>query len=208
MINLDLPIESKINTLDIFTAQVQPKEEPKTIQHKVVEGESLSKIAKQYNTTWQRLWSKNTNLNNQDMLVVGENLTIPHADEIIADRPLYRVILPTKAVNSSEPIKSAPQSGSTGLNGYEFGQCTGFVASKRFVPSGWGNATTWKQGAINAGWTVSNTPVAGAIAWTYGHVAYVESVGDGVVTISEQNYDWNSGIRTITVPVSQYTYIY
>jgi len=98
--------------------------------------------------------------------------------------------------------------GSTGLNGYEAGQCTAWVASKRYVPNGWGNATDWKANAISAGWTVSNTPVAGAIAWRAGHVAYVESVGNGVVTISEQNYDWNSGIRTITIDVNKYLYIY
>lgn len=108
---------------------------------------------------------------------------------------------------AQKPVKTAP-SGSVGLNGYTPGQCTAFVASKRHVPSGWGDASNWRSAAINAGWTVSEVPVAGAIAWRYGHVAFVESVGDGVVTISEQNYDWNSGIRTITIPVSSYTYIY
>jgi len=115
---------------------------------------------------------------------------------------------------TQEPTRQAqstvrtPQNGSVGLNGYELGQCTGWVASHRYVPAGWGNASSWKQGAINAGWTVSNTPVVGAIAWRYGHVAYVIGVGSGTVTISEQNYDWHSGIRTIDVPTSSYIYLY
>lgn len=104
-------------------------------------------------------------------------------------------------------VKS-PVSGSQGLNGYDYPSCTGYVAMRRYVPAGWGNAGSWKQGAINAGWTVSSTPVAGAIGWTYGHVTYVESVGDGVVTISENNYDYAGSTRTITVPTSTYTYLY
>ena len=108
-----------------------------------------------------------------------------------------------------QPIKNTPQQASTGLNGYEPGQCTAWVASKRYVPPGWGNASDWKYHAQSEGWAVSSTPVAGAIAWRSGHVAYVESVNpDGSVTISEQNYDWNSGIRTITISPGQYQYLY
>lgn len=107
-----------------------------------------------------------------------------------------------------EPIKPLIPP-STGLNGYYLGQCTGFVASKRYVPPGWGNASDWRDSAIAAGWVVSDIPVAGAIGWTPGHVVYIEAVNeDGSVTISEQNYDWNSGIRTISMPVSKYVYIY
>jgi len=126
---------------------------------------------------------------------------------IAAEEPFYCIDIPTRI--SREKTATAPQnSSSSGLNGYYVGQCTGFVASKRHVPAGWGNATDWKYNAINAGWTVSNTPIAGAIAWKYGHVAYVESVNGDTVTISEQNYDWNSGIRTITIPINSYLYIY
>jgi surface antigen len=101
-----------------------------------------------------------------------------------------------------------PQNGSVGLNGYDYPSCTGYVAMRRYVPSGWGNATTWRQNALASGWTVSNVPVAGAIGWTYGHVVYVESVGDGVVVISENNYDYAGSTRTITVPTSKYVYLY
>jgi surface antigen len=113
----------------------------------------------------------------------------------------------TRRKPSKQP-QNSPQGGSVGLNGYELGQCTAWVAQHRYVPAGWGNASDWKYNAEAAGWTVSPTPIVGAIAWRYGHVAYVIGVGDGVVTISEQNYDWNSGIRTITIPVGDYLYIY
>lgn len=111
-----------------------------------------------------------------------------------------------------KPIKKAttqPLNSSQGLNGYVLTSCTGWVATHRYVPPGWGNATNWKWHAQNAGWYVGPTPVKGAIGWTYGHVVYVESVnGDGTVTISERNYDWAGSIRTVTRPATNYTYLY
>lgn len=91
---------------------------------------------------------------------------------------------------------------------YQAGQCTAWVASHRYVPDGWGDATDWKWHAQQAGWTVSSKPVKGAIAWTYGHVAYVVSVNSTTVTISEANYDWHGSVRTIDRPISYFTYIY
>ena len=196
---------SKINiNLVPQTAQVQPEKIEPT-KYTVRENDNLTKIADKHQTTWQRLWNKNTHLTNQDVLNVGEIIVIPSVDEVLADRPLY--VLPL-AETQRETIGNAPRQVSAQGNSYERGQCTHFVASKRYVPNGWGDASSWKYNAQKAGWTVSSTPVAGAIAWRSGHVAYVESVGDGVVTISEQNYDWNSGIRTITIPVTDYLYLY
>lgn len=107
------------------------------------------------------------------------------------------------------PAPKTQHTASTGLNGYEAGQCTAWVASKRHVPSGWGNASNWKAAAQRAGWTVSTTPVAGAIGWTPGHVVYVESVNGNSVTISEQNYKWVAfETRTVTKPATAYLYIY
>ena len=56
------------------------------------------------------------------------------------------------------------------------------------------------------GYTVNNTPKAGAVMQTsqgaYGHVAYVESVNDdGSVKVSEMNYNGGPGVvssRTIS----------
>lgn len=189
------------------TVLVVPKEEPKPspILYSVVENDSLTKIAEKHNIPVDRLWAKNTNVAHQDTLKVGESLIIPTPDEILAPR----------AFVAPEPALIAPGSqthsggAENSLNGYTPGQCTAFVASKRYVPPGWGNASNWRNAAIGAGWIASSSPVAGAIGWTSGHVVYVESVnGDGTVTISEQNYDWNSGIRTATFPVGKYVYLY
>lgn len=79
-----------------------------------------------------------------------------------------------------------------GNNGYAYGYCTWYVASRIQVPNNWGNANTWAYYAALSGWTVSAAPSVGAIAQTSagyaGHVAIVTSVNDdGTVTISEMN---------------------
>ncbi len=104
----------------------------------------------------------------------------------------------------------APVRASGGYNGYQRGQCTWYVKNRKpSVPEGWHDATDWKYYATKAGWTVSSTPVAGAIGWVYGHVVYVESVSGSMVTISEMNYDYVPyHTRTITVPAGRYTYLY
>ncbi len=84
---------------------------------------------------------------------------------------------------------------SYGGNGYDFGWCTYYAASRVNVPNNWGNASTWDDYARLSGWTVSSRPVAGAVAQTdyaaggLGHVAYVEAVSpDGsMIKYSDMN---------------------
>jgi len=82
----------------------------------------------------------------------------------------------------------------TYANNYTWGNCTWYVASRRPVPSGWGNASSWYYNAISSGWSVGTVPALGAIAWTgagwSGHVALVEQVSSDnrQVYISEMNY--------------------
>jgi surface antigen len=83
-------------------------------------------------------------------------------------------------------------------NTYDFGYCTYWAALRREqtnrpIPNNWGNANTWADRAVLAGYTVGRVPVAGAIMQTtagpLGHVAYVEAVSlDGSWTISEMNF--------------------
>lgn len=205
---IDLPIVASNSPIESTTVKLiensTKKEEKKSeVSYRVVKGDNLTKIAKSQNTTVQRLWDKNIRLTNPDRLEVDEVIIVPAPEEVLPPRPLYRLPEPK---NVSQSPTSAQ---STGLNGYAYPSCTGHVALKRYVPPGWGNAGSWKQGAINAGWTVSSTPVPGAIGWRPGHVVYVESVNpDGSITISENNYDWNGSTRTITISPSQYQYLY
>jgi surface antigen len=99
-------------------------------------------------------------------------------------------------------------------NSYAGGQCTWYVASRRQIPSGWGNAAAWYYHAAGSGWSVGNTPAVAAVAWTsagyYGHVALVEQVSatGNQVYISEMNYRgvWVKSYRW--APASQFKYIY
>ncbi|MGC4110863.1 MAG: CHAP domain-containing protein [Nocardioides sp.] len=60
----------------------------------------------------------------------------------------------------------------------------------------WGNASHWKSAATALNIPVDNNPTRGAVAWwsagsagsSVGHVAWVETVGDGAITIEEYNY--------------------
>lgn len=81
---------------------------------------------------------------------------------------------------------------------YEWGNCTYWAFAMRLwagypIPTTWGNANTWDDGAINDGYEVNHTPAVGAVFQTdagyWGHVAYVIAVNptSGEWTISEMN---------------------
>ena len=97
-------------------------------------------------------------------------------------------------------------------NSYSGGQCTWYVAGRRQIPHGWGNARTWYSRARAAGWSVGTTPAIGAIAWTpngyYGHVALVEAVEGSRILISEMNYLGAYKMDNRWVAVSSFKYIY
>ncbi len=97
-----------------------------------------------------------------------------------------QVIIPNGKVAPVISYSSFIYSGfaaSYGGNGYDYGWCTYYAASRVAVPSNWGNANTWDDYARLSGWTVSSRPIAGAIAQSdamsfLGHVGYVEAVSD------------------------------
>jgi surface antigen len=149
-------------------------------------------------------------------LVPGQQIIIPDGVKADAPKPAAAAVSAIAAAPSSKFANSA----STALthfafsgNGYAYGYCTYYVASRRSVPSYWGNASAWYYNAQASGFGVGSTPVPGAIAWSgtgyYGHVAYVESVSGGSVTVSEMNYNggWNR-VSYRTVPASTFRYIY
>ena len=106
--------------------------------------------------------------------------------------------------SGSGSAKISTGSGSSN-NGYPYGYCTYYVASRRSVPSQLGNAGQWIGNARRAGFATGGSPVPGAIMVTneswVGHVAYVESVNGDTITISEMNYKgWGvRSTRTIDV---------
>lgn len=97
-------------------------------------------------------------------------------------------------------------------NSYSRGQCTWYVAGRRPIPRGWGNAATWYGRARAAGWGVGSKPAVGAVAWTssgsYGHVALVEAIDGSDVLVSEMNYLGTYKIDKRWVRATSFQYIY
>jgi len=97
-------------------------------------------------------------------------------------------------------------------NTYSGGQCTWYVAGRRQIPRGWGNARTWYSRAVAAGWPTGTAPAIGAVAWTpsgyYGHVALVEAIEGSTIQISEMNYLGAYRMDHRWVAASSFKYIY
>jgi surface antigen len=105
-----------------------------------------------------------------------------------------------------------------GANGYAPGWCTWYAANRAGVPSGWGNANLWDNNAPSFGWTVSRTPIVGAVAQSdrmsfAGHVAIVEAVSEDGTQMKYSDMNGIAGFGRVGysdwVPVSMFEhYIY
>jgi surface antigen len=101
-----------------------------------------------------------------------------------------------------------------GFNGYDWGECTWYVATQIAVPANWGNASTWAAGAEAAGWQVSPVPTVGAIAQTpytaggEGHVGIVVAINGSEVEVRDMNnYGDGGGFDKVGegwLPISAY----
>jgi surface antigen len=198
-------IGSQPTIIETFTVQTQPdKKESKNQRYKVKRGDTLIKIAKKHNTTWLRLWQKNTTLTNQDKLEVGQTIIIPTKREKLPQRPLYRL-----PVTYTPTYKNTPTTAVYGSNTYTYRSCTWWVKNNRpNIPNNWGNASSWLYNAQSQGYATGATPKAGAVGWTSGHVVYVIAVRGNQVLIGDGNYDWNGNYKEHWVNATSYTYIY
>lgn len=194
----------------IEAEQEKPKEPPKPVVYLVKAGDNLSKIGTEHNVEWQRLWAKNTQLDNPDLIYVGDKITIPEpSEQLKRDLPAV-VALPAKTpgVVAAAPVYDAS-------NTYDYGYCTWYVKNRRgaSIPNSLGNANTWYSRAAAAGMAVGSTPRAGAVGTTtrgaLGHVVYVESVNaDGSANISEMNAPVFGGVTYRTASAGEFLYIY
>lgn len=192
---------------------------PQPVVHIVQPGESLEKIASRHQTSWQRLYAKNTAVADPDMIVTGSTLTIPLVDEQLADRPLPVEPAPAPVTQestvSTAPARRAPAQataprGASSGNTYSYGYCTWYVKNKRpDLPNNLGNADTWVSRAAAQGIPTGSTPRVGAVGQRGMHVVYVERVNaDGTIFISEMNREGWNVVSTRIVPASYFSYIY
>lgn len=104
-----------------------------------------------------------------------------------------------------------------GANGYPAGQCTYYVKMMApWVGGHWGNGQQWASSAAAAGFRVDHTPSVGSVAvyagganvggWIaapgYGHVALVQSVNGGSVTITQGGTGFSNPMGPNTQTVS------
>lgn len=129
-------------------------------------------------------------------LTLGEQIIIPDAVE---SGPTTAANIATAATASSAsfPWGSGPL---YGVNGYDYGYCTWYVATQISVPGNWGNASTWAYYAAMSGWNVSKTPTVGAIAQIggrvadgEGHVAVVDAVSSDGTQIQYRDMNGIAG---------------
>ncbi len=192
-------------------AKNPPPAEAAPAQHVVAEGESLTMIAGQHASTWTRLFAKNTQITDPNVIKVGENITIPEPNEQLAERS-PPAAQPQLAASPAQPAgqSNGGNRGDSAGNTYFAGYCTWYAKDRRpDLPNSLGNADTWVARAQTLGIPTSSAPRAGAIGQQGMHVVYVESVNsDGTVTISEMNYQGPYITSSRTVAAGNFMYIY
>jgi surface antigen len=159
------------------------------IKHKVKKGEKLDAIVKKYKADLEKTIKFN-GLPADEKLAIGQEIIIPDGQKPVYYYPQTR----SYATYANFPRPYATQS-----HRFPWGQCTWYVAQRRYVP--WsGHAKSWIYTAPYYGFSTGSTPKTGAIVQTresgyYGHVAYVESVNGPYITISEMHL--GRGIRKV-----------
>lgn len=199
-----------IKAPEITDKPIELPKPPEPVVYLVIEGDNLTKIGTAYNVEWQRLWTKNTQLTNPDLIHIGDQITIPEPSEQLNREIPAQVSLPAKT-----PGVVAAAAVYDGSNTYDYGYCTWYVKNRRgaSIPNSLGNANTWYNRAAGAGMAVGSTPRAGAVGTTtrgsLGHVVYVESVNaDGSANISEMNAPIFGGVTYRTAGAAEFLYIY
>ena len=187
------------------TLQIPPRN---GVIYKVAAGDTVDSIATKYNASKDQL----VVFNDLDVrsLTQGESILIPDGKQ-----PVVAVARVTSTDTSSAAVYGfSPQYGG---NGYVYGYCTYYAASRVSIPRNWGNANTWDNYARASGWTVSSVPRAGAILQTdsgwAGHVGIVEAVSEDGTMIKFSDMNGIAGFGRVGfsnwVPASSYAhYIY
>lgn len=189
--------ENKLTVKSIIKPGMKLSVLPTTgISYKVEYGDTLIQISKKYDVPVATI--REYNYINGDILRLGQNLILPtnsvpkYSTTTTVARSTSVV---TKVVSKLYPKVQQVSGGEDGElepHIFPYGQCTWYVATRRFVP--WsGHAKQWLKNSQQYGYDVGKTAVVGAIVATkenslYGHVAYVEEVTDDSIVISEMNY--------------------
>ena len=185
------------------------------IVYTVQAGDTVDSLATKYKASSDKIIAFNDAEING--VIAGEQIIIPDGTVTPVFVPAPRV-----SVASSSSAVSFPWGGAGplyGSNGYDYGYCTWYVATRIAVPSNWGNASTWDNLAPVSGWTVSTSPQVGGVgqmdygAGGLGHVAYIEAVSDDGSMVKYSDMNGLAGFGHVGfsdwVPISHFQhYIY
>lgn len=184
------------------------------ITHKVKNGDNIDNIAAKYKADKEKIIAFN-DLPANGSLEEGKEIVIPdgQGESSYWDRGSASSTAIERRQYANSAGGTPEVSGWKDLTGkagtghrFPYGYCTWYVAQKRYVP--WsGNAGTWLYRAKSLGYKTGKTPKAGAIVVTtedryYGHVAYVEKVSGGNITVSEMNYTGWAKTSRRTLPAN------
>ncbi|MCX6807066.1 MAG: LysM peptidoglycan-binding domain-containing protein [Candidatus Berkelbacteria bacterium] len=156
------------------------------VVYTVARGDTLSTVVKKYQGNLA-----------ETKKYVGENIKIGQKIVIVGGKEPQSVPRSTRLASSRTVVAREGTSGQrlgrgSSVNGYPWGWCTWYAASRRNIPVHWGNAGHWLSSAKSSGYATGSIPQEGAIIVTresmFGHVGYVESASGNSVTISEMNY--------------------
>lgn len=214
------PADEFAQTTTTVATAFTEREEPlpdnsgSSVYYTVRDGDTLTILGWKFNVKIATLQYVN-DLDTVDLIKPGQQLKIPQSGyevsaSAIAQRQKEKLAAANKATTSktTSSSKSITVSGAAGSrnNGYPYGYCTYYVATRRAVPSSMGNAKNWLGSARANGMATGSTPAAGAIVVTseswWGHIAYVEDVSDGYITISEMNYNGWGVVNRRTLPAN------
>lgn len=181
-------IDNKLAVVEELKPKIKPPQLKKQ-KHTVVSGDNLTKIAKQYNTTVDRLWRKNKQIKHPDRLIVGRQITIPERSEKLKERKY-----PTQAQTAVRQAQNGPGLKPAITAPASIGGLSGSVGSV----SPYGNCVNEpgvnspNNGTNPIAWPItSTTPSIGATAlWTYNHTGVVTGIYDGgqYIEVRHQNY--------------------
>lgn len=170
------------------------------LTYAVKSGDTIDSIATKFKAEKDKIIAFNS-LPATGEIREGDVIVIPDGkkDEVVKpaspatglERRSYATSAGGAAADISSGFRTLDGKAGTGHR-FPYGYCTWYVAQKRYVP--WsGNAGTWLYKAKALGYKVGRTPAVGAIVVTtenryYGHVAVVEKISGGNITVSEMNY--------------------
>lgn len=198
-----------VNTSGSFTTQLTSREVPLpdntsgTVDYIVRSGDTMTGLGWKFGVKLSTLKYVN-NIDNVDTIRPGVKIKVPQKGYEVSAADIAKRDAQNKAKlaaasrntvtrdsASSRTTPTVKKTPGASNNGYPYGYCTYYVATRRYVPMSWGDAKKWLSSASRAGYQTGSTPAVGSIVVTseswWGHVAYVESVNGGEITISEMN---------------------